>query len=314
MSLYRNQLPQLSGDLFLTDGGIETDLIFHQGVQLPYNAAYVLLENDAGIAKLTRYFEDYVSIARQYGAGLILESPTWRANSDWADKIGTSQPALAEINRKAIDLLASIRLRHAADGMRMVLSGCIGPRSDGYRPTEIMSPVEAERYHASQIAIFRDTEADMVAAFTLTNIPEAVGIARGARTADMPAAISFTVETDGRLPTGPSLREAIEEVDDATDRAPAYYMINCAHPTHFEPALAPGEVWTKRIRGLRANSSCRSHAELDESPQLDEGNPRELAANYKALLSKFPHINVLGGCCGTDARHIKEIAAACVGR
>jgi S-methylmethionine-dependent homocysteine/selenocysteine methylase len=127
----------------------------------------------------------------------------------------------------------------------------------------------------------------------------------------MPVAISFTVETDGRLPTGPSLREAIEQVDDATQAWPAYYMINCAHPTHFERVLAPGEAWTMRIRALRANSSAKSHAELDESTELDEGNPAELAAQYRELVARLPQINVLGGCCGTDARHVREIAAAC---
>lgn len=311
MSLYRDQLPQLSGSMFLTDGGLETDLIFHHGVEMPQMASYVLLESDEGLAQLNRYFNDYLAIARERGVGLVLESVTWRANQDWAAKIGTPREALAELNCRAIEMLADIRRRCDGEIAHLVISGCIGPRADAYRPADIMSPDEAERYHSAQVATFADTEADLVTAMTLTNVPEAVGIVRAAQAAGMPVVLSFTVETDGRLPTGPTLREAIDEIDDATERGPAYYMINCAHPTHFEPHLEPGGRWTERIRGLRANSSCKSHAELDEAPELDEGDPSELASQYRALLDRHPHINVLGGCCGTDHRHIREIAAAC---
>jgi len=311
MARYRHRLPQLSGDLFLTDAGLETEMIFHHGAELPQMASYVMLESDEGLAQLHRYFDDYLEIARKHGTGLVLESVTWRANPDWAAKIGTSAEKLAELNRKSIEMLAAIRERSDGKIPHIVISGCIGPRSDAYRPADIMSPDEAERYHATQIGTFAETEADVVTAMTLTNVPEAEGIVRAAQAVGMPAVISFTVETDGRLPTGEGLRETIERVDEATDEGPAYYMINCAHPTHFDEQLEPGERWTGRIRGLRANSSCKSHAELDESPELDEGNPTELAAQYRALLDKHPHINVLGGCCGTDHRHIREIAAAC---
>jgi S-methylmethionine-dependent homocysteine/selenocysteine methylase len=312
MSLYRDGLPQLSNGVFLTDGGLETDLIFHQGVELPCLAAYVLLEDEAGVERLARYFADYLAIAHELGTGFVLESPTWRASRGWASKIGTPLEALPSLNRKAIEMLAILRDQYASEVAPIVISGCLGSRFDAYRPEDSMSEHEAARYHRNQIATFSDTEADMVTALTLTNVPEAVAIARVAQEAELPTAISFTVETDGRLPTGPTLREAIEQVDDATDGTPAYYMINCAYPTHFEPALAPGEGWTERIRGLRANSSSKSHAELDDSPGLDEGNPAELGARYRSLLERLPHIRVLGGCCGTDARHIRQIAEACV--
>jgi S-methylmethionine-dependent homocysteine/selenocysteine methylase len=314
MSLHRNKLPQLSGDTFLSDAGIETFLIFHEGAKLPFNAAYVLLQDDAGVAQLTRYFDHYLPIARQYRTGFILESATWRASPDWAAKIGTSPDELARLNRRAIEMLLPIRERYAKDVSPIVISGAIGPRSDAYRPTEIMSESEAERYHSVQIGTFAGTEADLVSGVTITNVPEAVGIVRAAQAVGMPAVIAFTVETDGRLPTGPTLREAIEKVDDVTKNGPAYYMINCAHPTHFEPSLKAGESWTKRIHAVRANSSKKSHAELDESPTIDEGNPKELGAQYRALRERFPQINVLGGCCGTDHRHIAEIAAACLGK
>jgi S-methylmethionine-dependent homocysteine/selenocysteine methylase len=313
MSRYRNHLPQLSGGLFVTDGGLETDLIFHDGYQLPQNAAYVLLDDAAGVDRLARYFDDYVAIADHDGLGIVLETATWRANPDWAAKIGTSRGKLAELNRKGVELLVALRQRRPPTAAPFVVSGCLGPRSDAYQPTEIMSPREAEDYHAVQINTFRDTEADLISAMTLTNIPEAIGIVRSARAAGMPVVISFTVETDGQLPTGPTLREAIENVDAETDAGAAYYMINCAHPTHFEHVLEPGARWTERIGALRANSSAKSHAELNESPTLDEGSPAELGGQYKALVKKFPHFRVLGGCCGTDHRHVRAIAAACAG-
>ncbi len=193
----------------------------------------------------------------------------------------------------------------------MVLSGCIGPRGDGYNPDTAMSAAEAEDYHAEQIATFRDTEADMVSAITMTNVEEAIGIARAAAAAGMPSVISFTLETDGKLPTGQSLKDAILEVDRATGAAPAYFMINCAHPTHFAGALEAGEPWVKRIRGLRANASKMSHAELDASTQLDDGDPAVLGHEHADLVKQFPHITVLGGCCGTDHRHVAAIAHAC---
>jgi S-methylmethionine-dependent homocysteine/selenocysteine methylase len=312
MSRYRKELPQLAGGLFVTDGGLETDLIFHDGYSLPQNASYVLLEEAAGVARLTRYFEDYLAIADEHGLGVVLETATWRASPDWAAKIGTSPEKLAELNRKGVEMLVSLRERRAAGATTFVISGCLGPRSDAYQPTEIMTPREAEDYHAVQINTFRDTDADMICAMTLTNIPEALGIVRAANAAQMPVAISFTVETDGRLPTGPTLRGAIEQVDGETDAAAAYFMINCAHPTHFDQVLEPGERWTERIGALRANSSSKSHAELNDSPTIDEGNPTELGGQYRALVERFPHFRVLGGCCGTDHRHIREIAAACL--
>jgi S-methylmethionine-dependent homocysteine/selenocysteine methylase len=174
-----------------------------------------------------------------------------------------------------------------------------------------MSAGEAASYHAAQIDTFADTEADMVAAMTMTYAEEAIGIARAAKAARMPVVISFTLETDGRLPTGQSLGEAIEAVDAATEAWAAYFMINCAHPTHFARAIESREGWCRRIRGMRANASRRSHAELDSSPDLDEGNPVELGGEYRAILTSHPWINVLGGCCGTDHRHVEAISHAC---
>ena len=311
MSKYRKHLPQLSGGLFLTDGGLETTLIFHDGMELPYFAAFHLLRDGAGRQALTRYFERYIAIAKSDGRGFILESPTWRASRDWGDKLGYTHDEIAAANRESIRLMLDLRDRHETASTPMVVSGCVGPRGDGYDPGQVMSAGEAETYHAHQIEAFAESGADMVTAITMTNANEAIGVVRAAAKALMPVAVSFTLETDGRLPTGQALADAIAEVDSATEKAPAYYMINCAHPLHFEDTLRTGGVWTARIRGIRANASRRSHQELNEAPDLDAGDPIELGGQYRNLLRQHPQVNVLGGCCGTDHRHVESISRAC---
>jgi S-methylmethionine-dependent homocysteine/selenocysteine methylase len=311
MPKYRDQLPQLDDGFFLTDGGLETTLIFHDKLDLPYFAAFHLLKDEAGTEALRKYYRTYASIACANGLGFVLESPTWRANPDWSERLGYSKAALSEVNRFAVALMGELREQFETPHSPMVISGCVGPRGDGYDPGQVMSETEAEAYHSQQIGLFRETDADLVTAITITNTPEAIGIVRAACTRGLPVVISFTLETDGCLPTGQSLQEAIDAVDAATDKVTSCYMINCAHPTHFDTAIATNEPWVSRLRGIRANASKLSHAELNEAPKLDDGNPRELGAQYGDLLRRHPHINVLGGCCGTDHRHIEEIARAC---
>jgi S-methylmethionine-dependent homocysteine/selenocysteine methylase len=312
LAKYRNHLPQLATSFFLTDGGIETTLIFHQGLDLPNFAAFDLLKDEAGSQALHNYFRTYAALARKYEVGFILESATWRANPDWGRKLGYSDAQLADLNRRAIDVLCEIRTEYETATSPMVISGCIGPRGDGYIPTAVMSAEEAQQYHQTQIDVFSRTEADLVTAITMNYVEEAIGIARAAKVAGMPLVISFTVETDGKLPTGQTLHEAIMRVDEATERAPAYYMINCAHPRHFEHALVAGEPWIERIRGVRANASTKSHAELNESAELDEGDPLEFGQQHRALFGKLPYLSVFGGCCGTDHRHVEAICQACI--
>jgi homocysteine S-methyltransferase len=310
MSKYRRRLPQVEGGLFLTDGGLETTLIYHEGLDLPHFAAFDLLKDDAGTEVLRRYFERYLTIARASAVGVVLETPTWRANPDWGARLGYGATALADANRRSVGLLLELRRDWEMPGMPVVISGCLGPRGDGYQPGVRMGVAEARGYHARQIEVLADTDADMVAAFTLNYPEEAIGIVLAARDAAMPVAISFTAETDGRLPTGDRLAEAIARTDEASGGYPAYYMINCAHPDHLAPALADGGAWRERVRGLRANASRRSHAELDASSELDAGNPEELAAGYQELRAVFARLAVVGGCCGTDHRHVEAIARA----
>jgi S-methylmethionine-dependent homocysteine/selenocysteine methylase len=312
MNKYRNSLPQLSNDLYLTDGGIETTLIFHEGLELPDFAAFHLLQTEDGEKALQKYFRTYAEIAKRFGTGLILESATWRANKDWGARLGYTPEKLADMNRKAIHMLEEIRNEYETEQRRVIISGCIGPRGDGYVPDKVMTTQEAETYHWDQIQTFAGTAADMVTAITMNYVEEAIGITRATQRANIPMAISFTVETDGNLPTGQSLKSAVEQVDEATSGYPVYYMINCAHPTHFEQVVAEGGEWLERIRGLRANASHRSHAELNEAPDLDVGNPVELGKQYANLTRHLSRLNVMGGCCGTDHRHLEQIAEACV--
>ncbi len=307
---YRNRLPQVDGELFLTDGGIETTLIFHQGIDLPLFAAFGLLTDEEGTDALRRYYEPYLELAREQGLGFVLESPTWRASPRWARELGHSAEQLEDLNRRAIALMEELRDRYESGSAPIVISGCIGPQDDGYDPMTKLSADEARDYHAVQIATFAGTAADMVTAITMTYADEATGIARAAEQAGLPSAISFTLETDGRLPSGQALPEAIEQVDAETGSAPAYYMINCAHPSHFEAVLEGDAAWAQRIRGLRANASTRSHAELDEADELDEGDPDDLGARYAGLKERLPRLNVLGGCCGTDHRHVAAVRDA----
>lgn len=310
---YRGDLPQLEGQLFLTDGGMETTLIFHHGIELPGFASFPLLGSAEGVDALRKYFQPYLDVARRYRAGFILESATWRANPDWAEKLGYTREDLTRIHRAGIAMLEEIRdaVGHPDP---VVISGCLGPRGDGYVAENRMSEKEAEAYHDDQVATIAGSNADMAGAMTLNYPEEAIGIARAAQRRQLPVAISFTVETDGRLPTGQGLGEAIEQVDEATGGYPSYYMLNCAHPEHFAETLSSGEAWTRRLRGLRANASRLSHAELDQATDLDAGNPEELAGQYATLRQRLPQLTVLGGCCGTDHRHVESIAAACVAR
>lgn len=303
-------LPQLDR-LCLTDGGLETDMIFNHGLDLPCFSSVTMLASEDGRARLRAYFEPYLALAARTGTGFVLESATWRASPDWAAPMELSRDALDDLNRAAIALLRELKRDWQGRVAPIIVSGCIGPRGDGYDPGKLMGEGEAEAYHRHQAAVLAAAGADMLSAMTITNIPEAIGLTRAAAATGLPFACSFTVETDGRLPTGETLGEAIAAVDAATGAGPAYYMINCAHPTHFAAQLAAGGEWVERVRGIRANASRCSHAELEAMTTLDAGDPADLGARYQALRAKHPRLTVLGGCCGTDLRHVEAVAAAC---
>lgn len=313
MAKYRNALSQSEGNFFLTDGGIETTLIFHDGQDLPFFAAFDLLKTSDGEESLRKYFRTYAQLAQTHQSGLVLETATWRASQDWGDQLGYTPDALAEANRKCVSILEDIRDEYESVETPIVISGCVGPRGDGYVPTDLMSERQAQDYHRTQVKTFASSAADLVTAITMNYAAEAIGLTRAAQEAAMPVVISFTVETDGRLPTGQSLGEAIQQIDAATSAYPSYFMINCAHPSHFSGIVQGDEAWANRIRGLRANASIMSHAQLNEATELDAGDPEALGRDYAALKrEKLKYLNVFGGCCGTDHRHVHQMALACL--
>lgn len=313
MSKYRHDLPQLSGELFLTDAGIETDLIFNRGIEIREFAAHTLLPDPADREAVANYLRGFLSLANEQNAGLILDSQTWKAHMHWADDLGADEQELHAANMDAIAFIAGLRNEYAGNSKPIVLNGVIGPQGDAYAPEAEVAAHESEQYHAKQINWLAETEVDMVTGLTFTQSDEAIGLVRAAESAGLPAVISFTVETDGALPTGQPLDEAIQAVDDKTNSAAAYFMVNCAHPDHFFHVLGDAD-WARRIHGLRCNASRLSHAELDECEELDDGDPVELAEQYKSLTKTMPWLNVFGGCCGADLRHVAQITRVLTGR
>lgn len=303
-----SSLTQLTAELFLTDGGLETTLVFQQGIDLPDFAAFPLLATAEGRRLIGDYFQPYLDLADRFDRGFIIDTPTWRANPDWGHRLGFDAQQLARVNRQAVAFVSD--LAAARPGLDIVVDGVIGPRGDGYVVDRTMSAGEAAGYHRPQAQAFADAGAAMITAVTMTNSAEAIGVVLAGRSSGLPVVVSFTVQTDGTLPSGQPLREAIAEVDEATDAGAAYFMINCAHPTHFAHLLAGGEPWLGRLMGIRANASALSHAELDAAEHLDRGDPEGLADHYRALSDALPELRVVGGCCGTDHQHVALMAAA----
>jgi len=287
----------------LTDGGVETFLLFHEGFEVPCFASFPLLEDGRGRAALQRYFERFIDIADRHGLPFVLDTATWRANPDWGAQLGYDADALAAANREAVAFARAIAGRRPG----VTINGVVGPRGDGYVAGEQMSAAAAADYHGPQIGVLRAAGVDRITALTLTYPDEAIGIVRAAQ--GVPVVVGFTVETDGRLPDGTTIADAVERVDTATDGAAEFFLINCAHPTHIAAGL-DGAPQLERIGGLRVNASALSHAELDAAEELDEGDPAALARDNAALRDALPSIRLLGGCCGTDHRHVAEIAAA----
>lgn len=304
-------LPHQDDKIYLTDGGLETTMIFDKNIDLPHFAACELLHTEEGCQHLHEYYSEYAKVAVETKSNFIIESPTWRANPSWGKLLGYDDQMLLDLNHRAIAICKDIRDTYQTENTRMLISGCMGSHGDGYNPEDGMTAEEAKNFHSMQIGILKAAGVDFVSAFTMAYVEEAVGLALAARLHNIPVVISFTVETDGKLPTGMSLRDAIEQVDRITENYVSYYMINCAHPSHFDFVLNDSEAWVSRISSLRANASCKSHEELDESTELDEGCPDDLAKQTHSLFNKFNQINVLGGCCGTSVKHIRAMQVAC---
>jgi S-methylmethionine-dependent homocysteine/selenocysteine methylase len=297
---------------FITDGGIETHIIFNMGVELPHFSTFPLNDNADGCEVIRSYYRDYLPVAKAAGRSFLFATDSWRARPDWADRLGYDRALLKQNNATSAALCAEVAAEFAAAGVASDIAGVIGPRRDAWQYDASMTVAEAFDYHSPQVEAFTGTAATSLHAYTLTNTPEAIGIARAAERDGLPIVLSFTVETDGALPGGKPLGVAIAEVDEATGGYPAYYMINCAHPRHFARELRSEAPWVGRIGGLRANASTKSHAELDASPEIDIGDIAEFANDHAELLPSLPNLQLIGGCCGTDHRHIDAICARCL--
>lgn len=306
----RHLLADIGDQIFLTDGGMETVMVFHEGIDLPQFASFTLLGSEEGRAALTKYYTAFLDEAAAQRAGFLLDTPTWRASAGWGKVMGLAPEQIDAINREAVALVQKLRADRPPQPQPILINGVIGPHGDAYAPEQALSPETAHNYHHRQVAVLAAAGVDLISAMTLSSHGEAIGIAKAADEFDQPVTLSFTVETDGRLINGMSLADAIHRTDDATDAAPLWYGINCAHPDHFRQILS-GD-WIARIGAVRANASRRSHAELDQSIELDDGDVDELAKEYHELLHMLPGLHVLGGCCGTDLRHVAAIGRSCL--
>ena len=312
MAKYRNKLSELSRNFFITPGGLETHLIYKENVSIPCFATFTLLNDESKRELIKNYLKKFVNIAKKYHCGIILQGLTWRANPDWIKKLNYKDEDIIDINKKSIELFDEIRNEYSNEDIPILINGSIGPRSDGYYPSSIMSAEQSYQYHSKQIQILSQTNVDMLTAFTLTYPNEAIGIVKAAKQFNTPIVISFTVENNGRLITGQTIKEAIQIVDDATSNGPIFYMINCAHPSHFQHIFDTNEEWILRIHGIKGNSSKKSHKELDQSTELDSGNPIEFSEDNLKLLYKLKNLHIIGGCCGTDFQHAEEISKVCL--
>lgn len=293
---------------FLTDGGFETWLFFVEGFDAPEFAANMLLDDPAARAKMREYQNRFLGMAAAADTGYVLDTNTWRGCVSWAEVLGMTQGEFLQLTVDAIDLAREISEDWDGQVDPVLINGVIGPAGDGYDATNAPDQDKSEQLHRPQIDVFADKGVDMVSAITMTNVPEAIGIVRGAAKRGLPVVVSYTVETNGRLPTGDTLAEAIERTDAATDNAPLYYMINCAHPDHFHDLTGSGEDWLRRLGGIRANASRLSHAELDAAETLDDGDPDEFGHLHLSIYDQMPNLRVIGGCCGTDDRHVRCVS------
>jgi S-methylmethionine-dependent homocysteine/selenocysteine methylase len=284
------------------DAGLETVMIFLEGLDLPNFASFPLLESPEGRAALTRYFDHFLAVAQAAETGFVLDTATWRANMGWAAAMGLDAEAIRAVNRRAVGFARDYRTRHESAALPILVNGVVGPAGDGYRIDTALLPAAAEAVHAVQVAALAEAGVDLLSAVTLTYPDEAIGIARSAARHGLPHVLSFTLETDGRMPDGTSLPDAIARVDAETDASALFYMVNCAHPTHFSGVLHG--PWVNRIGGVRANASRLSHAELDVMTELDDGDPDEFGARYGELGRLLPKLRLIGGCCGSDHRHV----------
>lgn len=299
--------PRLDDRIYITEGGIETEILYKWGFELPEFSMYPLLDNADAMKTIHAMFDRVFAAAAAHDAGIVLAGLDYRASPDWAEKIGYSRDQLDAFIHRNIAFLKGRREAHADRVRDVYIAATCGPRGDAYGTGGTITEDEAEAYHAFQIAASKAAGADLVIGITFNNIPESIGFVRAAQDVGIPVGISLTLTPEGVMRSGPSLQQAVEEIDAATDGAAAWFGTNCAHPVEFEPALNGG-AWTDRLRYVRPNASKMDKIALCKLGHLEDGDPEELGGQMADLKRRFPQADILGGCCGTDERHLGEIA------
>ena len=300
--------PRLDNKFYLTEGGSETEIMYKWGFELPEFEMYPLLDNPQADEIIRNMFRRYFEVAAQHDTGMLLNGHDYRASPDWGAKLGYSPEALRNMQHRVIDFLDGMRAEYADRVSDVYIAACIGPRGDAYGSGGEITADEAEDYHSVQLKNLDGTAADMAVAATFNNVPEAIGVIRAANGAGRPIGVSLTLTPEGRLRSGPGLGEAIETIDEATDGGAAWFGTNCSHPLEFEPALAEQGPWLDRLRYIRPNAARMDKIALCSLGHLEDGDPVELGGQMGEVARRLPRADIIGGCCGTDERHLSEIA------
>jgi homocysteine S-methyltransferase len=305
--------PQRDGVFYLTEGGQETEILYRHGHDLPEFAMYPLLDDPAALADLKAMYGKVLDVAAEHGFAVMISGLDYRGSPDWGERLGYSRDGLADALERSIAFLRDVARPYRGQIAEILIGGQVGPRGDAYSLNRTITADEAEDYHSFQLGVLRRSEVDFVWAATFNNVPEAVGVARAAARIGVPLGIAFTLDGNHRLKSGPSLKEAIERVDaEAGEARPDFYGINCSHPLEFEPALEPGD-WIRRLRCLRPNASAKDKIDLCKIGHLEDGDPADLGLRIGSLARRYPHMDIFGGCCGTWAPHLDEIARNVLG-
>jgi len=299
--------PQNRGRFYLTEGGTETELMYKHGFELPHFAMFPLLDNPKAVSKMREMFRSYLDVAAEHDFCALMGGLDYRASPDWGDLLGYSPASLSDANLQSIEFLRELANEYSSQVPEILIQGLIGPRGDAYERNETISENEAEDYHSVQLETLKKANVDSALAITFNNIPESVGVARAAAKIGVPLAISLTLDSNSKLHSGPSLADAITAIDEQTNQAPEYFLINCSHPLEFEPAIEPGD-WIQRVRGVRPNASKMDKMALCQIGYLEDGDPEELGRLCGDLARQYPHMDIWGGCCGTWDNHLNEIA------
>lgn len=294
-----------NNNIFMINGGLETTLIYKYNLELPFFSCIDLFKNVNTKKIIYQYYLEYLKVAQKYNSFIIIDTPTWRFNKDWASKLGYNEIELLNRNKEAVVLISKLK----NDYNNIIISGKIGPKYEGYFISEKMSIEESKNYHSTQIKTFSELNIDIITASAMNYVEEAIGISYSAKDKSIPLVISFTLNNDSKLPSGMALEDAINYIDYITNEYPIYYMINCVHPKYFIELLRinKDKKWINRIRGIRPNASSKSHEELEKLNKLDSGNIDELANYCKEIKNICPNINIFGGCCGTNINHVESI-------